>query len=477
MADNPKVFISYSWSSPAHEGWVLRLAEELAEQGVHPILDKWDLREGEDANRFMERIVNDADITKVIMVCDRAYRDKANARRGGAGTEAQILSAELYRSEQNTKFCAVLPEKDEHGQPFLPTYYTTRIYIDLSDDDQRVERMEQLLRWIFDKPLYVRPAVGPKPSFVSEAAPNITLHTSSRARRAVDALRNQKPFWRVALKEYFDTLTAGLGSFRVVFGTDFEAKIMKSIDDFLPFRNEALEVFKALALVDPGAEAHALTHRFIEGVLIYLHRQEGRTQWRECEFENFWFIVYEMYVYLIAVLLKNEKFEFASFLIQQEFYAPELAPNSNRAMVPFSILQYGRFATFEEINQKSPERKYSYRAYIMKERLADDVISWRDLAQADLTLALAARSKEGVRRNWRPDTLLYFVQSEVFPIYARSQSRSYFQRLSAVLGLAENDFRSLVTKIDAADRFFGARFDMDIPIAHFTALDKICSSP
>ena len=49
-----KAFVSYSWSDPEHEEWVLQLATELMESGVRVILDKWDLKEGHEANAFME---------------------------------------------------------------------------------------------------------------------------------------------------------------------------------------------------------------------------------------------------------------------------------------------------------------------------------------------------------------------------------------------------------------------------------------
>ncbi len=41
--NNPKAFISYCWSSPQHEQWVINLATELRQAGVDIILDKWDL--------------------------------------------------------------------------------------------------------------------------------------------------------------------------------------------------------------------------------------------------------------------------------------------------------------------------------------------------------------------------------------------------------------------------------------------------
>ncbi|HFF4506338.1 TPA: SEFIR domain-containing protein, partial [Acinetobacter baumannii] len=69
----PKIFISYSWSSPEHEQWVLDLAENLMQDGIDIALDKWELREGDDPIAFMESMVNDPSITKIIMIIDSKY--------------------------------------------------------------------------------------------------------------------------------------------------------------------------------------------------------------------------------------------------------------------------------------------------------------------------------------------------------------------------------------------------------------------
>ena len=128
---SPKLFVSYSWTSPDHEGWVLQLATHLRESGVEVVLDKWDLKEGHDAKAFMESMVSDPEIKKVILVCDRAYVDKTDGRTGGVGTEAQIISGEIYEKQAQDKFVAIVRERDEEGRPYLPVYYRSRIYIDL----------------------------------------------------------------------------------------------------------------------------------------------------------------------------------------------------------------------------------------------------------------------------------------------------------------------------------------------------------
>ena len=88
--ESPKTFISYSWSSPQHEEWVLNLATELRESGVDVVLDKWDLKEGHDSNAFMEKMVTDESVKKVIIVCDESY-----AKRRIAETAALELKLKL----------------------------------------------------------------------------------------------------------------------------------------------------------------------------------------------------------------------------------------------------------------------------------------------------------------------------------------------------------------------------------------------
>ena len=133
----PKVFVSYSWTSDEHQRWVLDLATALRENGVDVILDKWDLREGHDAIAFMERMVTDESVEKVIIVLDRRYSEKANDRKGGVGTETQIITPQIYEKADQDKFVGVVSEVDADGKPFKPAYYASRIHIDLSNEDSR----------------------------------------------------------------------------------------------------------------------------------------------------------------------------------------------------------------------------------------------------------------------------------------------------------------------------------------------------
>ncbi|MCD8011881.1 MAG: TIR domain-containing protein [Lachnospiraceae bacterium] len=165
----PKIFISYSWSSL---DLVLHLAERLTSHGVDVVWDKWCLKEGQDKYAFMERCVNDPEITKVLIVCDEKYTAKANNREGGVGDETVIISSEIYGRVKQDKFIPIIAERDDEGNPFVPAYIKSRIYIDLSAPETYEEEYEKLLRNIYEKPLYRKPKLGKRPEWLDEENKN-----------------------------------------------------------------------------------------------------------------------------------------------------------------------------------------------------------------------------------------------------------------------------------------------------------------
>lgn len=119
---NPKVFISYSWSSEEYIKRVLELATRLINDGADVTLDQWDLSPGQDMHVFMEQGIRDAD--KVLILCDKKYTEKANNRTGGVGTETMIITPEVYAKHSQTKFVPVVMEKNL----IMPTYLTNIVF-------------------------------------------------------------------------------------------------------------------------------------------------------------------------------------------------------------------------------------------------------------------------------------------------------------------------------------------------------------
>src|SRR5260370_16362154 len=97
MSDKPpKVFISYSWTSPAHCDLVRSYAERLRSDGVDTVLDQWDLSEGQDKYAFMEKMVTDPSVTHVLFFSDKKYAEKPDPRKPVVAIDSHTISKTLY---------------------------------------------------------------------------------------------------------------------------------------------------------------------------------------------------------------------------------------------------------------------------------------------------------------------------------------------------------------------------------------------
>ena len=450
----PKLFISYSWSNAEHEQWVIDLASELRESGVDVILDKWDLKEGHDAVAFMEKMVTDPEIKKVAIICDEKYAAKADGRAGGVGTETQIISREVYENQAQEKFVAVVCGKDENGKAYLPTYYKSRMYIDLSKADRYADNFERLLRWIFDKPLYVKPELGNKPSFLSEGE-HVSLGTTAIFKRCVDAIKNHKAHATGSFDEYCTVFAENLERFRISKPDgEFDDAVIKSVEEFLPFRNEIIQLFIAIAQYAPEEQFIQRMHRFFESMIPYMNRPQSISQWNEWDFDNYKFIVHELFLYALAVLLKHDRIEQANYLLQQQYYLPGNSDYGRDVMVSFIVFRV-HMRSFEHRKKRLGLRRLSLRADMLKERCAGTGIDFRYLLQADFVAFMRAEVEAQDDYNrWWPETLIYLGHfNSPFEIFARSVSKSYFNKSKLLLSIeAPKDLEPLLKSYQDGSR-------------------------
>lgn len=438
---NPKLFVSYSWTNPDHELWVLNLATELRESRVDVILDKWDLKEGHDAYAFMEKMVNDPDIKKVVLVCDKTYAEKADGRSGGVGTETQIISSEVYAKQDQDKFVAILKERDETGRAYLPAYYRSRIYIDLSDPENYVSNFEQLLRWIYDKPLFKKPDLGTEPAFLKDESDSISLGTTVKFKRAIDAVRNNKQYSDAAVKEYLSVLSAGIETIRINnHEGEFDDKVIESISSFLPYRNEAIELFLTLANYRDNNESRRSVHRFFESLILYLSPPEGVSRYAEWGFDNFKFIIHELFLYALASFIRYERFESASYLMQNEYYVQGNSEYGRDVMVPFNVFLNDMQSLIYR-NSRLKLKRVSIRADLLSERCKGIGLELRHLMQADFILFMRDYLDHPDQMfHWFPETLLYIRHhNTAFEVFARSKSSAYFEKSKQLLGIQKKE--------------------------------------
>lgn len=133
--------------------------------GVYVTFDKWHSKASHDKYLFMEQITIDRELDKVLIISDKRYANNANSQFSGVGGDTQILSSAAYRSLDVSKFIPIVTEFNNDGEPYLPAYLQTRIYLSFLNDDDNETAYEQLLRNIYNSPRYKIPVIGSSPTF------------------------------------------------------------------------------------------------------------------------------------------------------------------------------------------------------------------------------------------------------------------------------------------------------------------------
>ncbi len=478
----PRAFISYSWSNSDHEKWVLDLATELRESGVDVTLDKWDLREGQEAAAFMESMVTDKTLQKVIIISDKQYTTKSNERQGGAGTEAQIISKELFETQDQSKFVALTTERDDKGQMYLPAYYTSRIYIDFSEQPRSADSFEQLLRWLFDKPLHERPALGKKPAFL-DSEQNVRLATNTEFTRAQSAIKEGRTNALTAVQDFFAKMIEQLPLLRFEGDPRKDYETFKNnLAAFIPYRNQIIEIVNLIARSKLSIEYYEAIHRFIEDFMYLFEPPEGVNQWRETDFKNFKFWGYETFLYIVAILIKEREYDGFDVIITRPFYIQ----NSRRNDKTRSLSDlYFYSETFEYWNKAKELRRVSLSTDFIHERSTGSGVRFHYLAQADFILYFRAEINQmrgGNYDTWFPMLMIYHDNhSGPFEIFARAASAKELPAALKFLGLQDkSEFDAMILPfVDGTRRgpslssYSFSRFDPPILVGY----DKLCTRP
>ena len=80
--NTPQVFISYCRQPEENLIRTQQLAQRLMRARVYVVIDLWDLKDGQDKDSYMERMVTDPSVDKVLLICNKQYVDKADSRKG-----------------------------------------------------------------------------------------------------------------------------------------------------------------------------------------------------------------------------------------------------------------------------------------------------------------------------------------------------------------------------------------------------------
>ena len=168
--DRPGVFISYSHDSDEHKAWVERLAFRLEKNGVHVILDQWDLALGSNLQLFINQGLSKS--RRVLCICTDIYCEKANSGHKVAGYESTIIASHLMDDQNKNWIIPIVRETSNEETP-VPLSLKPLVRLDMRKERDFDKNLERLWRDITGTIIKGRPEIEPNPAKnIAAFAPN-----------------------------------------------------------------------------------------------------------------------------------------------------------------------------------------------------------------------------------------------------------------------------------------------------------------
>lgn len=435
----PKVFISYSWSDLSHQETVKYWADRLVADGIDVVLDIYDLKEGHDKYAFMERMVTDESVTHVLVICDKKYAEKANARKAGVGTESQIISSEVYEKVEQSKFIPIVCEFGEDGEPILPAFLKSRMWINFSSDEAENENWEQLVRLIYGKPQHVKPKKGKAPTYITNDTPMPTSEVLAKFNTLKQAVLQDKKGISLYRRDFIESCVSYADELRVRERPNVESLGEKVLEDTNKLKAIRDHLCDWVLLESESSSEEEFSEALID-LLEKLRELKSRppeiNSWNDSWFEAHSLFVYETFLYIVAALIKT-----GSYKALHEIYTSHyLLPSSDRyGESKFGTFDsfYGHSETLQSVLAPEGRRLYSPAAELIKRHADREDLPFGDVMQAELLTLLAAFITPG--GYWYPQTLHYSSHGTGYPLFIRATQHKHFKKIATITGIESAD--------------------------------------
>lgn len=429
--NTPKVFISYSRSWVEHEAWVTALAEKLRDYWIDARYDKWDLKLWHDINKFIEIMETDKNVVKVLVICDRKYKEKADDRKAWVGKETKIIWEKVYSNANQQKFIPILREKDS-----LPIYMQGNYYVDFTDDDTFEEAFETLIRDIHNKPLHEKPAMWNKhlellQSKTVSQVENELIKVVKKIRYAIENwLPTVTGFTKVFLWEIYKQILAQKNDDKVIW--DYDDLAFNSIEKILPLRDLFIETIDYIFLFEVQLNPKIFYDFFSQILLISDYTNES---WIN---DNIDFINQELFLYFVSILLKYKRYDDLDIIL----YSPYNTWDTHGRKFEGWFDYFNSYlSSFEETrNRKLNQKRLSIFADTIKERAQNDLIPFEHITNSDMFLYFMSKYKQALwmKSSGRRFPRLYFYiwrRSTYFgnEFFANINIKDHFNSIKSLL--------------------------------------------
>ena len=432
----PKVFISYSWTNPAYKEQVLDIADRLIKNdGIDVIIDEYDLKGGQDVVAFMERLRTDDSISHCVVLCDAAYAAKADGRKRGVGTEAQIISVDVYNDIGQTRVVPVLMERTPDGAPCLPTFLQSRMYFDFSSQESMHRDWEKLARHLWDKPIRTKPDLGVPPAYLEMKAGGRFVGLKAVWQGLRGALLDGKPSAPVYRIEFLDTFEKEITeqTSDVIASFKDSDAILAEWEDCLHKQLEARDLILEWMLMESRIDASRAVDVCLVPLLeriVALPRSPQSGQSESSAMTDAMAIFgYEMALYSVACLIEVD----SPSSLKRLFEHPFADRNFHQERLHTNLSEFCHYSKIVELwNSKQVTNWISPVAQMLRERSTHPKLRFEKLVEAEALIFLV-NVIAGSR--WYPYSAPYASRGTKLPWFLKARFGETPDRLAVVTGL------------------------------------------
>lgn len=436
---NKKIFISYSWGNSEHQDWIVNLATRLMNDTIDVILDRWSLKDGHDIFSFMEEMVKSDEIFRVLIISDKKYAEKANSREGGVGTETQIITPSIYSKEKQEKFIPIVIERDENGEPFLPIYLKSRKYIDFSKIESYEDSYEELLRNILETPSLPKPKIGIKPpAYITESIINLS-ETNNKLRTIENQLKKNNLISNRELNLFIDLFLENLWNFEQINTPNdlklYGEQLYNALVSYKSLREDFIKFVDIISSHEIENSEDILIDFFENSPIYNSPREDNSGSWTDTRFEIFKIIFHELFIYTIAICLKNKNYKLAADLLHSKYYKRDKY-SVKREPESFTFL-YRYHKNLENYSSQFFNKITGFGDYVITNM--SDHIKKEDIILADtLCYFVSYLDKKDIYDTWFPYTHLYGERLNT-NFFEKITSEKYFEKVKVLFNITTKE--------------------------------------
>jgi hypothetical protein len=228
------------------------------------------------------------------------------------------------------------------------------------------------------------------------------------------------------LEEFFNNLADYSIKFESRDSVSVGKKIYDSLNSYTPLRNDFITFFNRIIKIGYRFDIDILVN-FLEKLTLLKAPLDDRSSWTNAEFDNFRFIIHELFLSIVAVCLRNENYQLLEDLFHSSYFFQSKYEHKNG---PQRFENFYNYVDAMDVyyRQTFSKEYISPMADFILKRIPEE-FAQSDLINADLLCHYIASIN---KLRWFPITYIYQTQTVGFSLFNRLISLRHFEKMKVL---------------------------------------------